>query len=281
MCVRLEGKSHETTIQNSKRSRRNLRKCRGGGGGASQAPTPCTVRVKCSWNLFLLGTHLPHLGGEWQMWVAILQKDICTGAGIVFPMIWLDNFKFLMIWLVVAQCDGWNEIEISLCMGCHRSRAAVYLVITDVLCWLANFKFWMIWLANFKFLMIWLVVSQCDGWDEVVACAWDGQTYIIDHTQQSIRFHLKENVCAFTAGKIHIWLSDICSGTSVFFRQKDMIALGLGLQLGFTCRLGVAKGCRCIHACTIALLCLLYVYYAFSMFHFQYVTFLIYNVCIW
>ncbi|XP_030844749.1 KICSTOR complex protein ITFG2-like [Strongylocentrotus purpuratus] len=41
---------------------------------------------------------------------------------------------------------------------------------------------------------------MCDGWDEVVACAWDGQTYIIDHTQQSIRFHLKENVCAFTAG---------------------------------------------------------------------------------
>nr|XP_054761979.1 KICSTOR complex protein ITFG2-like [Lytechinus pictus] len=41
---------------------------------------------------------------------------------------------------------------------------------------------------------------MCDGWDEVVACAWDGQTYIIDHTQQSIRFHLKESVCAFTAG---------------------------------------------------------------------------------
>ncbi|XP_071508018.1 KICSTOR complex protein ITFG2-like [Diadema antillarum] len=41
---------------------------------------------------------------------------------------------------------------------------------------------------------------MCDGWDEVVACAWDGQTYIIDHTQQSVRFHLKESVCAFTAG---------------------------------------------------------------------------------
>ncbi|XP_038078141.1 KICSTOR complex protein ITFG2-like isoform X2 [Patiria miniata] len=42
---------------------------------------------------------------------------------------------------------------------------------------------------------------NCDGQDEVVVCAWDGQTYIVNHSQESVRFHFQENVCAFCAGQ--------------------------------------------------------------------------------
>ncbi|CAL8277335.1 unnamed protein product [Gadus morhua 'NCC'] len=40
-----------------------------------------------------------------------------------------------------------------------------------------------------------------DGREEVVACAWDGQTYIIDHHRTVVRFQFEENVNAFCAGQ--------------------------------------------------------------------------------
>ncbi|KAM4819854.1 KICSTOR complex protein ITFG2 isoform 2-T2 [Thomomys bottae] len=39
-----------------------------------------------------------------------------------------------------------------------------------------------------------------NGCEEVVACAWDGQTYIIDHNRSVVRFQVDENVRAFCAG---------------------------------------------------------------------------------
>ncbi|KAM5252350.1 KICSTOR complex protein ITFG2 isoform 7-T7 [Hipposideros larvatus] len=39
-----------------------------------------------------------------------------------------------------------------------------------------------------------------NGIEEVVACAWDGQTYIIDHNRTVVRFQVDENVRAFCAG---------------------------------------------------------------------------------
>ncbi|XP_018407899.1 PREDICTED: integrin-alpha FG-GAP repeat-containing protein 2 [Nanorana parkeri] len=39
-----------------------------------------------------------------------------------------------------------------------------------------------------------------NGQEEVVACAWDGQTYIIDHNRTVLRFQVEENVSAFCAG---------------------------------------------------------------------------------
>lgn len=45
------------------------------------------------------------------------------------------------------------------------------------------------------------VCSQGDGREEVVACAWDGQTYIIDHNRTVVRFQFDENVNAFCAGE--------------------------------------------------------------------------------
>ncbi|KFP08073.1 Integrin-alpha FG-GAP repeat-containing protein 2, partial [Calypte anna] len=39
-----------------------------------------------------------------------------------------------------------------------------------------------------------------NGCEEVIACAWDGQTYIIDHNRTVVRFQADENVGAFCAG---------------------------------------------------------------------------------
>lgn len=47
------------------------------------------------------------------------------------------------------------------------------------------------------------VFFQGDGREEVVACAWDGQTYIIDHNRTVVRFQFDENVNAFCAGEGH------------------------------------------------------------------------------
>ncbi|KAG7249168.1 hypothetical protein CRUP_030905, partial [Coryphaenoides rupestris] len=47
--------------------------------------------------------------------------------------------------------------------------------------------------------LLWSV--QGDGREEVVACAWDGQTYIVDHNRMVVRFQFEENVNAFCAGQ--------------------------------------------------------------------------------
>lgn len=39
-----------------------------------------------------------------------------------------------------------------------------------------------------------------DGSDEIIACAWDGQTYILDQQRNSVRFQFEEPVRAFCTG---------------------------------------------------------------------------------
>ena len=39
-----------------------------------------------------------------------------------------------------------------------------------------------------------------DGNEEMAVCAWDGQTYIIDHHKNVVKFTFGENVMAFLAG---------------------------------------------------------------------------------
>ncbi|XP_046425664.1 KICSTOR complex protein ITFG2-like isoform X1 [Neodiprion fabricii] len=43
-----------------------------------------------------------------------------------------------------------------------------------------------------------------DGTDEIVACAWDGQTYILDQQKNSVRFQFEEPVRAFCTGKYSV-----------------------------------------------------------------------------
>ncbi|CAL1269142.1 unnamed protein product [Larinioides sclopetarius] len=40
-----------------------------------------------------------------------------------------------------------------------------------------------------------------DGEEEVIACAWDGQTYMVNQRKQSVRFQFEHSVSAFAAGK--------------------------------------------------------------------------------
>ncbi|CAG9768159.1 unnamed protein product [Ceutorhynchus assimilis] len=39
-----------------------------------------------------------------------------------------------------------------------------------------------------------------NGSDDIVVCSWDGQTYILDQSKNSVRFHLEEPVRAFQSG---------------------------------------------------------------------------------
>lgn len=39
-----------------------------------------------------------------------------------------------------------------------------------------------------------------DGRDEIIACSWDGQTYMLDQEKNSVRFQLEESVSCFCAG---------------------------------------------------------------------------------
>ena len=39
-----------------------------------------------------------------------------------------------------------------------------------------------------------------DGADEIIACSWDGQTYILDQQRNSVRFQFEEPVRAFCSG---------------------------------------------------------------------------------
>ena len=44
------------------------------------------------------------------------------------------------------------------------------------------------------------LIVQGSGSDEIVVCAWDGMTYIVDQQRNSVRFQFEQNVSAFTAG---------------------------------------------------------------------------------
>jgi len=43
-----------------------------------------------------------------------------------------------------------------------------------------------------------------DNSDEIIACAWDGQTYILDQQRRSVRFQFEEPVRAFCAGNYNV-----------------------------------------------------------------------------
>ncbi len=45
-----------------------------------------------------------------------------------------------------------------------------------------------------------LVDITGEGSDSIVACAWDGMTYIVDQDQSIVKFKFDDRVCAFAAG---------------------------------------------------------------------------------
>ena len=48
-----------------------------------------------------------------------------------------------------------------------------------------------------------LLLCRASGSDEIVVCAWDGMTYIVDQQRNSVRFQFEQNVSAFTAGTMY------------------------------------------------------------------------------
>ncbi len=43
--------------------------------------------------------------------------------------------------------------------------------------------------------------TQGDESDELVVCAWDGTTYIVDQNRNCVRFHFEQNVSGFCCGE--------------------------------------------------------------------------------
>ncbi len=45
-----------------------------------------------------------------------------------------------------------------------------------------------------------LLCCQGSGCDEIVTCAWDGMTYVVDLNRNIVRYKFEQNVTAFAAG---------------------------------------------------------------------------------
>lgn len=73
-----------------------------------------------------------------------------------------------------------------------------------------------------------------DGLPEVVACSWDGHTYIISQDRQAVRFQFEESVATFTAGLFSLEPSQPPSPVLVYvtFANKVYLYYDLGLDRG-------------------------------------------------
>ncbi|CAH1187678.1 unnamed protein product [Phyllotreta striolata] len=76
-----------------------------------------------------------------------------------------------------------------------------------------------------------------NGSDDIVACSWDGETYIMDLEKNSVRFHLDEAVQAFHSGYYHLHDDEPDSPCLVYVTFKNTIIVYYDLALReLTCR---------------------------------------------
>jgi len=74
-----------------------------------------------------------------------------------------------------------------------------------------------------------------DGLQEVIACSWDGQTYIISQDRQAVRFQFEESVSTFTAGLYSLEEgSTVPALVYVTFSGTIQVYYNLGLERGIT-----------------------------------------------
>ena len=74
-----------------------------------------------------------------------------------------------------------------------------------------------------------------DGLQEVIACSWDGQTYIISQDRQAVRFQFEESVSTFTAGLYSLEEgSAVPALVYVTFSGTIQVYYNLGLERGIT-----------------------------------------------
>ncbi|XP_056631060.1 KICSTOR complex protein ITFG2-like isoform X1 [Diorhabda sublineata] len=71
-----------------------------------------------------------------------------------------------------------------------------------------------------------------NGSDDIVACSWDGETYILDQAKNSVRFHLGEAVQAFHSGYYNITLNapDVTCFVYVNFKNTVIIYYDLPIK---------------------------------------------------
>ena len=65
------------------------------------------------------------------------------------------------------------------------------------------------------------LIVQGSGSDEIVVCAWDGMTYIVDQQRNSVRFQFEQNVSAFTAGTMYNYYYTEREGGKGGQREKE------------------------------------------------------------
>lgn len=64
-----------------------------------------------------------------------------------------------------------------------------------------------------------------NGADDIVACAWDGQTYILDQNKNVVRFQLDEAVQAFESGYYTLAPEEVPVTCLVYVTFKNKILL--------------------------------------------------------
>ncbi|XP_076264137.1 KICSTOR complex protein ITFG2-like [Rhynchophorus ferrugineus] len=70
-----------------------------------------------------------------------------------------------------------------------------------------------------------------NGSDDIVACSWDGQTYILDHEKNSVRFHLEEPVKAFHSGWYNVEDSEMPVTALVYVTFKNTVIIYYDIPL--------------------------------------------------
>ncbi|GIX87663.1 KICSTOR complex protein ITFG2 [Caerostris extrusa] len=71
-----------------------------------------------------------------------------------------------------------------------------------------------------------------DGEEEVIACSWDGQTYMVNQKRQSVRFRFEESVSSFTSGKYSVKTGETVL-VLVYATFNDRVYLYYNIKLPF------------------------------------------------
>lgn len=70
-----------------------------------------------------------------------------------------------------------------------------------------------------------------NGADDIVACAWDGQTYILDQNKNVVRFQLDEAVQAFESGYYTLSVDELPVTCLVYVTFKNKVLLYCDIPL--------------------------------------------------
>lgn len=95
---------------------------------------------------------------------------------------------------------------------------------------------WAIAVDHQIFALTKLDVTQ-NGSDDIVACSWDGQTYILDQEKNSVRFQFDQSVQAFHSGYYHLGPDEPAVTCFVYVTFKNTVVLYYDIPLKeLTCK---------------------------------------------